>query len=277
MGRLIVPRGPNFGVMQNNLGATPGASTPGSAVTSNASANQKGIWAQLIASANYDVFGISLMICNTFTGGAANHFLVDIGVGANPNETVIVPDILCGAMGAGTGGLYPMFLPIFIPKGTRISARCQDGAGSDVANVTVFLHGGGPTNPPWRCFSRAESIGTTSSGASSGLAHTAGNSGAESTWTNIGSTTAHTLEAIMPMVQSDTVTVVNALAYHLELGIASTTLCEYFFCTATTESIVCMFPAIPHYCHVPVGTQLMIRAECSGTAQAFQYGILGFY
>lgn len=276
MGRLIVPRGPNFGVMQNNLTATPSTTTVGTLATSNASANTKGTWVECITSTNYDVWAISVVLVNVFTSGSAIRMLVDIGVGANPNETVIIPDILCGANGNMNNGLPFFTAPIFIPKGTRIVARCQDAVGSDTVSVTLFLHGGGST-VPWRAFRRAESIGTTSSGASGGLAHTAGSSGSESTWTNIGSTTTHMLDAIMPMVQNDTVTALNALVYHLEIGIASTTLCEYVFFTSTAETISTIFPLCPHYCHVPAGTQLMIRAECSGTAQSLQYGVLGFY
>lgn len=262
--------------MQNNLSATPNAATPGVTVTSNATANTKGVWTTLIATANYDVYGMTICVNNVFTSAAAIRMLVDIGIGANPNEVVIIPDLMVGANGNLNNGTGFLFLPIFVPKGTRISARCQDAVGGDTCNIMLFLHGGGRF-PPWRSFSRAESIGTVNSGASGGLAHTAGSTGVESTWTNIGSVLAHNVEALMIMVQHDTNTTMTTLVYHVEIGIASVTLCEYLFFTMSTEVINMLVPAIPHYCHVPKGTQLMIRAECSGTAISLQYGILGLY
>jgi hypothetical protein len=226
--------------MQNNLSATPSGSTPGVTVTSNATANTKGVWTQLIASTNYDVFGITICVVNVFTSAAAIRMLADIGIGANPNETVIVPNIMVGANGNINNGLPFFTLPMFIPKGTRISGRCQDAVGGDTCSIVLFLHGGG--QQPWHTFSRGESIGTVSSGASGGLAHTAGSSGAESTWTNIGSVTAHALEAVIPMVQSDTVTALNAMIYHVEIGINSVTLCEYLFSTTATEVVNMLAP-----------------------------------
>lgn len=263
-----------FGAMANNLANPPVVGNIGTpAITSGATANTKGTYQTLHASTPYDCYGFSLAIVNVFTAGAAINMLVDIAVGAAAAERVIVPNVLAGASGNATQGAYAPFFPIFIPKGTRISARSQDSVGSKIVSVAVFLHGGGV--PPWPVFTACENYGAVTA-TSKGLAHTAGTS-AESTWTNVGSVTGRQIGAILPMIQSDTVAALNALAYAMELGIASTLLAEYYFSTTTSEAVNSLLPTMPHFCKIPASTQMMIRCMCGGTGQSLQYGILGFY
>lgn len=91
-------------------------------------ANTKGAYTQLVASAPFSVCGLVLsMQVDTNTG-----YLVDIAVGGAGSEVVIVPNIPFGIFGTGGGdthGILQHFIPVSIPKGTRIAARFQNAAG----------------------------------------------------------------------------------------------------------------------------------------------------
>lgn len=270
---MIFPK-PNFSAMQNNFAATPSNTVPGTTITSHASANTKGNYSQLISSTNYDVYGISLGMSASSLAGSAINTLLDIAIGGAGSEVTIVDNLLCGSFTISGNALPSIFLPLFIPKGTRIAARCQDAIGSDTVNAAICLHGGASYRP-WRTFSKCETIGAVAA-TSKGLVHTAGNTGAESTWADIGSPLARDIGAIFPVAQCN-LAITAALAYHLEFGVGAATFAEYFIATTTNEVVSSIFPNIPHYCTIPSGSQLQIRAECSGAGEQVQFGLLGFY
>jgi hypothetical protein len=104
------------------------ASTTYTSVVSGA-ANTKGNWVQLIASTAKDICG--LLIGSKYPSVACD---IDIGIGGAGSETVLVPDILIQAS-TGTPFDRSLFVPIFIPVGTRIAVRAQ----STNASVTFYL------------------------------------------------------------------------------------------------------------------------------------------
>jgi hypothetical protein len=73
---------------------------------------------------------------------------------------------------------------------------------------------------------------------------------------------------MFPMVQSNNDTSLTAQSQHWELGVASTTYAEWLFITQTDEVWNGPFPGFPHFCSLPSGTQLMVRAESNGVAEA---------
>lgn len=103
------------------------ATTLGTAVDGGGTANTKGSYAQIVASAaaTYRGFLVVIDTLNT-TASALNGKLLDIAIGAAASEQVIVPNIAI-ALNNGVGNqpqvLGPFWVPI--PEGTRLSARCQ--------------------------------------------------------------------------------------------------------------------------------------------------------
>lgn len=121
-------------------GAT-AASTLGTTVTAAGSANTKGSYAQLIATTPFAATGIMLSV---FRMSANNgRFLVDIAVGAGGSEVVIVADLSVG--GTGSNGLYQnhVWIPLAVPAGVRLSARCQCSTASRTIQVMAHLTGQG--------------------------------------------------------------------------------------------------------------------------------------
>jgi hypothetical protein len=85
----------------------------------------KGSWYELLPSSSYDSYGIIININSNAVSATARTAVLDIGIGASSAESVILADLIVGnATGYATlsGGIW-YFFPLFIPAGSRISAR----------------------------------------------------------------------------------------------------------------------------------------------------------
>lgn len=108
----------------------------GTSVTASGTANTKGAYAQLTASTTHDADVLVVMFDDIAAGV---DYLVDIAIGAAAAEQVIAPNLY---VGGGTGSLNygsPYFLPINVPAGQRVSARCQASTLSSVVRVSCLL------------------------------------------------------------------------------------------------------------------------------------------
>lgn len=263
---LALPKFEFGGGIEHNLPATP-TQPGGTVITAAGSTHTKGAFSsgQLIASTAFDSHLMEIVWADTQTAATATHQLTDIGIGASGSESVLVSNLMTGYSFSNT-----VLLPIFVPKGSRLSARMQSAIASDTVNITVFLHQA-PSGLAWPVFTRCDSYGATTAD-SGGLALTPGTSGAESAWTNIGSTTSQKYGAIFPMLAgtpADT-TLLN-MGLHIELGVSSTTYAEWHARSFTDESISGPYPKMPFFKEIPSGTQLQIRAEASGTPESYEW------
>lgn len=158
-----------------NAGANLAASR-GTSVTASATANTKGSYAQLIASTAFGANGILIMLDDQ---AALIDYLIDIAIGGAGSEQIIASNLLAsGATGTIAYGIN-YFLPIEIPAGSRLSARCQSGSAvANVVRVSAMLFGQGMNAPSG--LSRVDAYGaaTADSGGVSidpgAVAHTKG-------------------------------------------------------------------------------------------------------
>ncbi len=101
-------------------------------------------WTQLTASTNEDLAGFYVCVGNdTEASQALANWLLDIAIGASTSEAAIVENLLVvGNTLEGTK--QPFFVPHPIPKGSRVSARCQcdiavDGDRDLSVSITGFV------------------------------------------------------------------------------------------------------------------------------------------
>lgn len=129
-------------------------------LTANASANTKGSYQQIVASAPINADGLILTVS---CGSASSGYLVDVAVGAGGSEQVIVPNFPFQDFRLASGLDCLIFLPIKIYKGQRVAMRCQAGTGSQTLGVSVnFLASGfSGIQPPQRW--EAAGVDTTAS------------------------------------------------------------------------------------------------------------------
>ncbi len=122
----------------SQLGANT-ATSYGTAVAPSATAHTKGSWTQLAAS----IPGGSWLFINAGnTTGIATGFtwLLDLAIGAAGSEVVIVSDLVVVGQRYHpfTGNFY--LLPLSVPPGVRLSARCQaNSASQNSLYVTVMV------------------------------------------------------------------------------------------------------------------------------------------
>lgn len=257
----------------NNLTATPSSTNNGTRITASGSTNTKGSYSTL-TTATQDVFGFWLVINGTGTAATRTDMLLDIAI----DSDIIMPDLLVGWRGTMTAGPYCVYLPFYIPDGSVIRARCAAAIASDTVDVVIFLNQGfSRANVMGPLFTKADAYGITSA-SSQGTAHTPGNSGSESTAANIGSTLSRNYGAVMLGVGGSTgTTTMTSIAYHWELQISSTTICEWIHTSFTTEIVYGPYPSAPFYTSLPSGSQLQIRGEGSGTSIAHDVAFYCFY
>jgi hypothetical protein len=119
------------------------ASTPTmTSLDPGATINTKGAYSQLVASTSTDIRALQLVCAKSGTG-AASDWRVDVAIGAGGSEQIIIPDYYCTTN--ATAGQIPVppvspVIPVSIPVGTRIAARCSNSintAGSRLLDVAI--------------------------------------------------------------------------------------------------------------------------------------------
>lgn len=149
----------------------------GTTITASGSAHTKGSYTQLIASSAKDAFGITILIWGAQTAASTNNRgLLDIAIGASSSEIDIVPNLMYGGTATWNGTTHSpavYYFPLYIPSGTRISARSQNVTASRTCTVAVWLHHTLIGHDGW-CGSRVQAYGASTS-TSTGVSHSPGN------------------------------------------------------------------------------------------------------
>lgn len=260
-------------IWQSNLSATP-SNTPGTPLTAHATPHSKGAYTTLMTT-TYDVYGFTLFYAGSQTSGTQTDMMLDVALGAS-QQNVIVSEQLCGWRTSLTNNLSEQYFPIFIPRGTLVSARIQALITVDVIRVWMHANGGASVTPS-PLFSGCDPYGT-SAAASQGTSHTPGDNGGESTAADIGATLTKNYGAIALGIGGTLTNVATtALTYHWELVVGGTVVCEWVSATNSAEYVCGPYPSDPFYCSLPAGTQLQIRGESSGTALAQDVAFYCFY
>jgi hypothetical protein len=112
------------------------AGTSGGTAVSGTSGS-KGSYVQLISATTEDYYG--LIINYDCQGNQLGYFLSDVSVGSSGNEKIIIADDVTNLTQAGQI-THSCLYDVFIPAGTRISARAATNAGSS-SNIGVSLLG----------------------------------------------------------------------------------------------------------------------------------------
>lgn len=121
---------------------TPTAPGAGTTITANATPHTKGATpTQLIASTAADSYAIQVHVHNNATSNATTSTLLDIMTGGSGSEVVLIPDLMAGWVlpVASSNAWCTYTFPIFIPSGTRLSARSQSAVASKTCSVAITL------------------------------------------------------------------------------------------------------------------------------------------
>lgn len=230
-------------------------------VFSNATANIKGAWKQIISATTYDIEGFYL---NGVTDSPDNTFLIDIGIGAAAAETVLIPDVLQTTFEAAG-----VFVPVRIPTGTRLSVRVQSD--SPTASTWVQLI---PIKSNFRtnyALARAQAS-VNSTGATWGIVvDSSASNNTKGSWTQLCSSTNFQVSKLYVKFMSYIGYPTEATVYHLvDIGIGA----------AASESVLIPdvhiltrnytqanhFPYLVFDVDLPAGTRISARCQADSAA-----------
>jgi hypothetical protein len=257
-----------LGPTQTNLTA---ADRNGTTITAGSTAHVKGAYSagQLLASTDEDTYGITVCVSGIHVSAVVTSYLLDIGIGVSGSEVDLIQDLDCwgaNTVAALRSGPKYWYFPVFIPKGTRIAARAQALAVSDVANVGIWLHqaidGWGMEVPVmW------ERLGAVTNSNGVSVTPSAGAFGSWTTildpitknysWWHVG------LDAL-----ADISTTSDELYVEIGFGDTSaavTTIGSWLFHTDTGEGIYGPVPSVPVYQQVVDDDAKGIFARIAGT------------
>lgn len=269
----LIVKPPSWGHCTTNFTGTPSTSAVGTNFTSGAN-NGDGTAASVLSSISHDVeylvIGIHGIAASGENGSALLDVLIDPAGGSSWSS--FIDDLIageCPVAGAAGGAAYWYHFPIWLKSGHSIGVQCRTARATDITTgrVVIFAYGGNRNPGSWWCGQSVTSVGITAA-SSRGTNHTAGNSGAFSSWTNFGSALPAPAGALQFAVQgTNTDTTQNAAAYYFEFGAGSTRIGPPLFRgTSTTEQGVLSPQGVIFY-EAPSGLQLQVRGTCSGTAE----------
>lgn len=127
-----------------------GPATGSSAATGNASANVKGIYAELTSSSGFECNEIDFHIRAAGATGQARAILADLATGAAASETVIIPNVPSDSNSDSSAAAEGrLTLPLTIASGTRFAWRIQvNSTTNNTANAWLSLRAAGDTDGP---------------------------------------------------------------------------------------------------------------------------------
>lgn len=242
------------------------------AQASRGAANAKGSYVQLIAATGFAYNAISIQL--EPDGGGGQCYLVDIAIGAAASEVVIVPNILMDSSRAEHMNGVNIKLPVAIPAGSRIAARCQEvgGAGTRLVNVAVSGRAGGSNYAP--SGGAVVNYGANTSTTNGVLVDSGATLNTYGAWTEITSGTSadhNGLTAVLGTNQQSG-TLVNS-QYYFQIGIgaaASEVAIAEFISGMNTNNNRLHVNSADTLMSIPSGTRLAMRSKCvsSGAAAA---------
>ncbi len=255
------PSGYAGGTTVRSHGATAGASSLATTITAGGTANTKGSYVELIASTEFDANWILI----TFSHASATFpsHLTDIAIGA-ATEQVIIPDLFCVMR---TNGSYPSYLiPVFIPKGSRLTARCQSNSISATIRIAITLISGsalsGGSGP-----SMVSAYGAVASSTGT-LVDPGAVADTDSAWVEISASTDRDHHWLIIAGHFGDTVLAAVLAWRLSVGIGAATeqvLIPNLHLAAEIASDGPYSPVFCLPCFIPKGSRLTVRMRCSVT------------
>lgn len=244
----------------------------GPLVTASSTVNTKGPYTEILASSAFDWYGFWLIPNQSYAVTTDTSQLMDIATGAASSEQILIADLLTGF--SPNVGFIPIYFPIYVPAGTRFSARTQSVVSSGIINVSIR---GNPANSglPFPMFSGCDTYGTDSAN-STGTGVTAGTSLSWGSDTNVGSTTSRNYGAALAMYVPDDTSLGRGFAWDLRVG--GITVAQWQSMEDTSERFYGPYPPVPMLVSIPSGTQLQVRAMTnSATTDPHGCSIYCFY
>jgi hypothetical protein len=251
---------PELVMTQSGLAKVAGsvpASTQGTTITSGGSVNTKGSSVEVISATVNDANWVLVHLGNV---NGNSTYLVDIAIGA-ATEQIILPDLYAAGRAAG-GNMGSYLFPIFIPAGSRLTARCQANNATQTIEVALnlfsgtMLAGGSQPSIVSAYGSVTQSVGTNIDPGA--VAHT------DSAWTQLTAATDRDHCWFCVAARFGSAALGAVARWLIDIGIGAATEAEIISDLYYTADVTSDFPYGPVRCfpyYVPAGSRLTARAR----------------
>lgn len=281
MSLILPPWG--FANSINNLTGTPPATDAGTGFTAGAN-NADGTAVEVLSSLTFDCHYLIVGVSGITVSAANSQCLLDVltDPAGGTSYGSFIDDLVCGFTEpqAPTVGICCWYhFPVYVPAGSSIAVQARTRHTSAITTGKVVIQAfGNPSRPEmWWCGQKVESLGINAA-TSQGTDVIPGNSGADGSWTTIG-TSSHRYGAIQYGVNGSDASSA-ARGYYWEVGIGSTVFAgapKMYRSQGSAEVASTVGNAQPIWCDVPASTAWQLRATCSGVAETFNAAIYGVY
>jgi len=256
------------------------ATTWGTQVTANSTVHTlSDTFTELIASTAYTTSWVNILIHSTGQAATQQDILINIYVGADGSEQLVIPYL--------TGGWSPQMIngsnfkrysfPLSIPQGSRLSMKAQSDTSSKTAYVMVDLLSG--THEAHWTGTGVEAVGVNT-GTSVGTSVTAGTT-SDGTLTSIGTNT-YEWGYCLPTIGGNISDVSQSSGLQtIDLASSNSTanllpgLGNFLVAMNSSEQVFNLEQG--RFCTVPAGTTLYARGRTDATAEAKDYIIYGVH
>jgi len=236
----------------------------GTSFTSNASANTKGSYAQLIAATAFDASMMMLMFSRA-DGGI--DYLVDVAIGASGSEVIILSNVL---VSGGTGQQYygsQFFFPVNIPAGTRLAIRSQSTTGTIGLRADIMLFQGGFGTPETQGFVTTYGANTADSGGVQ--VDPGGTTNTKGSYSEITSSTTYPIRFLSIVIGNQLNTVRSTQLFLMDVAIGASgseviILPDLLINANVSPDVLCpqVYTNLP--VQIPAGTRIAVRAASNG-------------
>lgn len=252
------------------------------AICSRGTANAKGSYVQVVASTAFAYDALLVQIFQDSASGGAQCFLLDISIGGAGSEVVVVPNLLLDSMrNTGTADVS-LYIPLQIPAGSRIAARCQEAGGAGTRNACVQVTGvAGGWNNIRPCAGSVIAYGVDTGTTNGTLVDQGASANTFGSWAQLTSGTSQDHRWLGLCLGFDKQTVAPSQANgELEIGIGSAgsevaiakhSFAVQSFATAVRPSCLGIFVQIP------TGTRLAARFKSTAAAAADRHLTAALY
>lgn len=231
-------------------------------ITAHASANTKGSYVDVIAATLFAASGI-LIHANNASG--SSDFLLDLAIGSAGNEQIIWANIIF-CRSSQTRVQYA-YVPLSIPAGVRLSARCQATTGGAIMTFGVTLIAASALSPAALNNVTTYGAATGDSGGASidpgAVAHTKG------AYTEISSGIANPIKWLVVGIGNQANTARTGALWLVDIAIGAAAAEQVVVPNLplfANSAVDCMEPGLVCLpCDIPAGTRVAVRAQCSIT------------
>ncbi len=241
-------------------------------------ANGKGSYSQLLAATAFAYDAIELQMVGD--GGGGQCYLVDIAIGAAGSEVVVVPNILLDTARGLFQNCISISLPVAIPAGSRLSARCQEPGGAGTRTVDIGIAGrAGGHNYAQPAVGTLTTYGSNTATSNGVLVDPGAVANTYGAWTEITSGTAKDHQGLMAILGTNqSASAIIDSTYYFRIGIGASgselVIAEWMSacCSGDTRLQANSFEVLAQ---IPAGTRLAMASKCTGSAATTARNITG--